>query len=142
MIYNWVVNYFNNRSHIISHQGALSRLVVINASMIQGSVMGPPSYIVQASGLHPVHVFNALMKYADDSYLLVGSNNLSTATEEFDHILNWAGANNLRLNPQKTKELIVFKSAHRRVMSPSNPIIQGAVRVTTLRVLNLIPILA
>src|SRR6218665_2790480 len=55
-IYNWVVNYFNNRSHITSHQGALSRLVVINDSVIQGSVMGPPSYIVQASDLHPVHV--------------------------------------------------------------------------------------
>src|SRR6218665_714956 len=78
-LYNWVVNYFNNRSHITSHQGALSRLVVINASVIQGSVMGPPSYIVQASDLHPVRVFNALMKYADDSYLLVGSNNLFTA---------------------------------------------------------------
>src|SRR6218665_2232726 len=34
-IYNWVVNYFN-RSHITSHQGALSRLVVSNASVIQG----------------------------------------------------------------------------------------------------------
>ena len=45
-IYNWVVNYFNNRHHITSHQGALSRLVVINASVIQGSVMGPPSYNV------------------------------------------------------------------------------------------------
>src|SRR6218665_1027849 len=43
---------------------------------------------------------------------------------------------NLRLNPQKTKELIVFKSARRRVMPPNNPIIQGAVQVTTLRVLG------
>src|SRR6218665_273409 len=100
-----------------------------------GRLCGLP-FIVQASDLHPVHVFNALMKYADDSYLLVGSNNLSTATEEFDHISNWAGANNLRPNPQKTNELIVFKSSRRRVMPPSNPIFQGAVRVTTLRVLG------
>ena len=40
-IYNLVVNYFNNRNHITGYQGALSRLVVINARVIQGSVMGP-----------------------------------------------------------------------------------------------------
>src|SRR6218665_4119370 len=51
-------------------------------------------------------------------------------------ISNWTGANNLRLNPEKTKELIVFKSVRRRVMPPSNPIIRCAVRVTTLRVLG------
>jgi len=27
-IYNWLVNYFNNISHITSHHSALSRLVV------------------------------------------------------------------------------------------------------------------
>jgi len=69
---------------------------------------------------------NVYALYADDSYILIGSNNLSTATEEFDHILNWAEANNLRLNSQKTRELIVFKSACRRVMPPTNPIIRGA----------------
>ena len=66
--------------------------------------MGSPSYIVEASDQHPVHVFNAL-KYADDSYLLAGSNNPSTAMEEFDHISKWDEANYLRLNRQKIKEL-------------------------------------
>src|SRR6218665_1944253 len=61
--YNWVVNYFNQRAHI-----------------------RPPSFIVEASDLHPLYTFNPLMKYADDSYLLVGSRHISTATEEFDHV--------------------------------------------------------
>src|SRR6218665_1420399 len=69
----------------------------------------PPSFIVEASDLHPLYTFNALMKHADDSYLLVGFRHISTATEEFDHITHWAGKNNLRLNPLKTKELIVSR---------------------------------
>src|SRR6218665_3226961 len=88
---DWVVNYFNQRGHITSHRGIMSSLAMINASVIQGSVLGPPSFIAEASDLHPLYTFNALMKYADDSYLLVGSRHISTATEEFDHITHWAG---------------------------------------------------
>ena len=68
----------------------------------------PPSFIVEASDLQPVYnVYTALMKYADDSYLLVGSNNISTATDEFSHISQWADVNSLRLNPLKTRELLL-----------------------------------
>src|SRR6218665_1102049 len=86
---NWVVHYFTNRGHTTYHQGAMSRLVIINASVIQGSVIGLPSFIIEASDLH-LHRPNALMKYADGSYLLIGSINISTATSEFDHISQWA----------------------------------------------------
>src|SRR6218665_503066 len=55
-------------------------------SIIQGSVIGPPSYVVAASDLHPRSALNCLMKYADDTYLLVGSNNISTVADEFAHI--------------------------------------------------------
>src|SRR6218665_354537 len=95
-IYNWVVNYFNQRGHITSHQGIMSSLAIINAIVIQGSVLGPP-FIVEASDLHPLYTFNALRKSADACYLLVGSRHISTATEEFDHITDWAGKNNLQL---------------------------------------------
>ena len=78
--------------------------IVATCSMIQGSVMGPPSFIVEASALHTIHRHTALMKYADDSYLLIGSNNISTAAVEFNHIISqWARNKNLRLNPLKTR---------------------------------------
>src|SRR6218665_653842 len=46
--YNWVVNYFNQRAHIrpTNHRGIMSCLAMINASVIQGSVLGPSSFIV------------------------------------------------------------------------------------------------
>src|SRR6218665_2519646 len=93
-IYNWRLTILRTEFT----QSPLSRLAVIKATAIQGSVMGPPSFIVEASDLHPIYLVNALMKYADDSYLLIRSSNISTATEEFSHISQWAEVNNLKLN--------------------------------------------
>lgn len=103
----------------------MSRLAMINACVIEGTVMGSPSFIVEASDLHHIHRPNALMKYADDSYLLVSSNSISTcnATEEFAHKSQWAKDNNLRLDPFKTHEVIATKSGVRMADIPTSPII-------------------
>src|SRR6218665_3805514 len=79
------------------------------------------------------------MKYADDSYLLVGSRHISAATEAFDHLTDWAGKNNLSLNPLKTRELLVFRrGGHGRSQPPTSAIISGAERVDSLRVLGVV----
>src|SRR6218665_2341521 len=85
-IHNWMVNYFEHRGHITHHQGKESSFAEINASVVQGSVVGPASFVVGASDLHTLYSSNMLMKYADDSYLLVSSNHISTASEKFKHI--------------------------------------------------------
>ena len=41
-------------------------MVVINASFVQGSGIGPVAFIIQASDLHPKNPGNYLDKYADD----------------------------------------------------------------------------
>src|SRR6218665_339800 len=71
-----------------------------------------------------------------DSYLLIGSRNISAAAAEFAHISKLAANNNLRFNPLKTQELIVFRSSRRRPDAPIHPVISGAERVTSLRVLD------
>src|SRR6218665_4221807 len=46
---------------------------------------------------------------------------------------------NLRLNPSKTRELIVFRrGGHGRSQPPTSPIICGAERVDSLRVLGVV----
>jgi len=47
----------------------------INASVIQGSGVGPSAYVVGASDLHPIYPENKMVEYADDTYLLVGEKN-------------------------------------------------------------------
>src|SRR6218665_1417766 len=56
---------------------------IINASIIQGSVIGLSSNVVAASDKHVKRPSNSMMKYADESYLPVGSKQISTVPEEF-----------------------------------------------------------
>src|SRR6218665_69458 len=112
-------------------------IAFINASIVQGSVVGPGSYVIVASDLKPIHRNNKMMKYVDDTYLLVASRYTNTAQEEFDNISQWAERNNLKLNASKTKELIVFRRRS-KALGPKDPFVREAERVTTMRVLGVI----
>lgn len=93
-------------------------------------IVEPPSYIAWLSGLHPTHGSNINVKYADDSYLLIGSNSLHTATDEFVNITTWTENNSLRLNEFRTKHMLVS----RKLISTRHiPIIvKGATRVESM----------
>ena len=110
----------------------------INASIIQGSRLGPPSYVVEASDLHRKHRQNKIKKFADDTYLLVGSRSIGMVTDEYDNIKKWAETNNMKIYPSKTKELVVTRARTRSMHPPSQPFIEGAERVTTLKVLGVL----
>src|SRR6218665_1965094 len=135
-VFNWLVDYFDNRGHATRLGDVISLVARINASIIQGSVVGPPSYVIVASDLHPKHQRNLMIKYADDTYLMVVSNNIGTTAEEFGNIQSWAAKNNLRINSNKTKELIIFRRRSKSVTYPAEPLIPGSERVTSLRVLG------
>src|SRR6218665_2662866 len=83
-------NYFADLGHVTKLWDIISQVAFINASIDQGSVIGPTSYVIVASGLRPIHQYNKMMKYADDTYLIVGSRHISTANEEFENISRWA----------------------------------------------------
>ena len=132
-IYNWMINYFNERKHITKFGGDKSTELTISASVVQGSALGPAAFIVTASDLHPVHPNNKLVKYADDMYLIVGSSLYTSIPDELDHVAVWAAENNLRLNPNKTKEMVVVKRGSKTALPPPTP---GIERVASLKVLG------
>ena len=65
-----------------------------------------------------MHPDNSLDKYADDTYLIISSVNLSTILEEMDHISKWAKNNNSTLNINKTMEMIVRKPRAENLSTP------------------------
>ena len=67
-VYNWLVDFYNEHSHCKKFQGETSQFADINASVIQGSALGPAAYLVNAVDLHTVHKDNVLVKFADDTY--------------------------------------------------------------------------
>jgi len=86
----------------------MSAFASISASVVQGSALGPASYVVTAANLQPRHTGNVIIKYANDTYLVVPAANDDTCAEELKHIQAWADDNNLRMNVAKSKD-IIFK---------------------------------
>jgi len=87
--------------------------VDITASIVQGSDLGPASYIVTAADLRPKCTGNSIVKFADDTYLIIPAANSHTREDEVSHVETWAASNNLHLNCAKSHE-IVFRSRRLR----------------------------
>jgi len=83
---------------------------------VQGYSLGPAAYVVAAADLMPRRDDNVIIKYADDTYLIVASDNNDTCTEELRHIQVWADSNNLRLNAAKSREIVFQTHNARRKM--------------------------
>ena len=60
-----------DHTHCTKFRNFTSGMRSINASVIQGSAIGPVMFAVVAADLAPLKSFNALFKYADDMYLIV-----------------------------------------------------------------------
>ena len=133
-VFNWMVDFFTGRTHFTKFQSQTSSLAPINAGVVQGSAIGPASFIICASDLHPITPGNKCKKYADDMYLIVPSKNSLSIPSELNHISSWASNNNLRLNPSKSTE-IIFKKPRSRCPDP--PPTPDIARVTSLKVLGI-----
>ena len=134
-LYNWPVNYFDGRSHCTQIEDAISMLEEITASIIQGWSLGPAAYIVDASDLKTVHPENKIPKFADDTYLIVGSNQAATNVEELENVENWAKRNNLQLNHSKSAEM-VFTNPRSKIEATPPPPPSEIPRVVSLKVLG------
>jgi hypothetical protein len=123
-----------NRSHCTKANGVISDPLPINASIIQGSALGPVSYIINASDLKATVPGNRLHKYADDTYLIVPACNGHTITTELLAIEQWANKNNLKLNLAKSCEMIVTTKRSAKLNDP--PLIPGIIRVDSVKILG------
>ena len=117
--YNWIVSYFEDRSHSTKFFGEVSSMRRVNASVVQGSGIGPASYSIAESDLKPRNSVFSMFKFADDVDLITILDHHDQIPAEMEHIGEWAEKNNLILNKTKTKEIIFNKGC--RVWAPSTP---------------------
>ena len=101
--------------------------------MIQESAIGPASFLVCASDLHPVNAENSVNKYADDCYLIIPASNTSQCKAELEHVEDWAKHNNLKLNTDKTVEMIITAKNKNPAVPPPIP---GITRSDTVEMLG------
>jgi len=84
-------------------------LKAISASIIQGSVNGPVSYVITASDLQPASQANFIVKYADDTYVIIPAGNISSGPAELTNTSSWARDNNLEVNFDKSVEMVFVR---------------------------------
>ena len=135
-IYNWLVDFFTDRKHCIIFQGLTSEVLDITASIIQGSAIGPVSYVINASDLSTVTPGNSLHKYADDTYIVIPARNAQSREDELDHVGDWAQRNNLKLNRPKSAE-IIFEDRRRKSLAQYPPTLPDIQRATQIKILGI-----
>ena len=135
-IYNWIESFFRGHEHCTRFGDQVSDFQKIMASIIQGSGIGPASYVVTASDLHPVTTGNSMHKYADDTYLVVPAANVQSCAAEIANVELWADVNNLKLNRTKSEEIIFVPPRSRRALKVPPPAVAGFERVESIKVLG------
>ena len=88
------------------------------------------------SDFHPLSDANVIIKYADDTNLLVPENTDCTLADKFSDIMRWADTNGLIINFDKTKELVLHRQHVTRHNLPQY--LAGIKQVLTVRLLGVI----
>ena len=135
-VYNWLVDYFQDHSQCTKYGDSVSPLSHINASVIQGSAIGPASFLVCSSDLRPLFDENVSNKYADDLYLIIPASNSHTCSDEIHNVAKWAQDNNLKLNTSKSLEMIITNSRKKQTSSSLPPLLPSITRVNSMVVLG------
>ena len=109
-IHNSLISFFKYRTHSTKFLSKISSALSINSSVVQGSVLGSSSFIINASSLKPVHPLNKMIKFADDTYLVIPSSNSDSFQLELDSLSEWTKLSNPPLNLKKSYELIIHNN--------------------------------
>ena len=109
-----------------------SRILSINSSVAQRSVLGPSSFIINASSLKPVNPLNKRIKFADDIYLVIPSSNSNSLQLELDSLSEWAKLSNLSPNFKKSYELIIHNNYNKITPPCLHPSLQRTSSLTIL----------
>lgn len=134
-VYNWLANFFQGHSHCTQYRGVVSTVLGITASIVQGSAIGPASYVVGAADLRAVVPGNELVKFADDTYIVIPAANDTSRQAELNNVEEWALENNLKVNSAKFAEIVFVDSRKKKTAQPPPPL-PGIVRVTVLKILG------
>lgn len=117
-LHNWICCFLKNRTQTTTFNGQTSAPATINCGVVQGSVVGPIAFVLASSNLKAKHKGNMLIKYADDTYLIIPSYNINSTDEEIENVNYWAHNNNLNINISKSKELIIRRPRYSGTLPP------------------------
>ena len=105
---DWFESYLTGRTQqVCFNDRASNNINAINFSVPQGSILGPPLFIIYVNDFPNCLKSGNSLSLADDSSILIGGNNAKSIFEkgnqDLHNVDNWLIANKLSLNASKTK---------------------------------------
>jgi len=93
----WLVDFYQAHTHTrCSLFGGLkSEFTTTLVSTVKRLAAGPVSYVVTRSDLRPLTPDDSMVKFADDTYMVVPAWNHGSCEEEIKHVGDWASSNNM-----------------------------------------------
>lgn len=108
-------SYLVGRQQSVVVNGRMSKFLPMAHGVPQGSILGPVLFSLYVNELPNVVKYCSVHMYADDVQLFIKSplDSIELAAvkmnDDLQNILTWAQANNLHLNPSKSKSLVIYR---------------------------------
>ncbi|MCJ8741467.1 hypothetical protein PDJAM_G00071020 [Pangasius djambal] len=117
---NWILDFLTGRPQSVGIGNSISNTTTLSTGAPQGCVLSPLQFTLLAHDWVLMHGLNHI-RFADDMTVvgLISKNAVSAYREEVQRPTDWCGANNLSLNVDKTKEMVVdfmFCAEHRQLL--------------------------
>ena len=109
-IFSWIANFLTGRFLSVKIGDVKSAFLLITRSIVHGSGLGPYLFILLARRLKSLSLMNHLVKYVDETTLVVPQRTDCSIEVELQNINNWSHLNKLIINKSETKEIIFWKS--------------------------------
>ncbi|KAK3508787.1 hypothetical protein QTP70_007628 [Hemibagrus guttatus] len=118
---NWILDILTGRPQSVSVGNSTSSATTLNTGAPQGCMLSPLLFTLLTHDCAAMHSSNQIIKFADDTTVvgLISKNDESAYREEVQRLTAWCKDNNLSLNVEKTKEMVVD---FRRAQSDHSPL--------------------
>ena len=106
----WFRSYLNQRMQYVSFKGVHSKTGKVEYGVPQGSVLGPLLFILYSNDIPLSLTHSKAILFADDTTVFcTGSDLYECINSDLDNLGDWFKANQLSVNPSKTKYILFTK---------------------------------
>ncbi len=106
---NWILDFLTGRPQSVRVGHNTSSTTTLSTGAPQGCVLSPLLFTLLTHDCTAKFSSNHIIKFADDTTVvgLISNNDETHYREEVAQLAEWCGVNNLSLNVEKTKELVM-----------------------------------
>jgi hypothetical protein len=115
----WFKSYISNRKQAVrGPKGELSNFSNVHKGVPQGSILGPLLFSIYINDLSKVITNCKYHMYADDLQIYIDCypaevvDAIAKVNDDIKNISKWSTENYLRLNPRKTKSIIIGSNVY------------------------------